>query len=71
MNYQDNVIGGLPNIQIPESEIPQQYKDKCAKGDLGGVFVVFLNAKNTAELAEKTEKLKKFCKRLEKQYDVK
>lgn len=60
--------GKIPNVQIPSTEVPYEFVERCNKGELGGVVVVFINAKNTEELNEKKYALLNFAKRMKKKY---
>ncbi len=55
-------------VEIPQSEVPEEYRQRCEAGELGGVFVVFLNGRNTTEINEKVAELQRFAKRLSKKY---
>ena len=52
-------------MPIHGDNIPQEWSNKCFKGEKGGVFLVFINAPTKKELNKKVVKLKKFCKEME------
>ena len=58
----------MPTAQVPEYEIPKTFTERCKDGELGGVMLVFLNAKDTTEMEAKKQEVFKFAKRMQKKY---
>lgn len=63
--------GKVQQVQVPHQEIPQEFTERCNKGELGGVVLVFINAKNTTELDMKKKELLDFAKKMKKKYETK
>lgn len=63
--------GSVSTVGIPPKEIPKEFTERCRKGELGGVMLVFINGKNTIEIDEKKALIQKYCKRIKKRYEDK
>lgn len=62
--------GAVPFVQVPSTEIPEDFLRRCDQGELGSVVLVFINARNTAEMDMKKKELIQFAKRIKKKYAV-
>jgi len=58
----------VPEVNAPPNEVPNEFTRRCEKGELGGVMLIFLNAKNTTEMEAKKAEVFKFAKRMQKKY---
>jgi hypothetical protein len=51
-------------LPLPSSMIPKEYTGRTMAGEHGGVFLVFITAKNDRIAKIKVRLLKQFCKTL-------
>jgi hypothetical protein len=49
-------------IKLDNKDVPYHWKERLiSEGKIGGVFLVFLEGKNSQEIKNKAKKLKVFC----------
>lgn len=58
------------NIEIDRDHIPKEFIERCIKGHIGGVVLVFVTGKDIVEREKKVNEVKDFAKAMRIKYET-